>query len=108
IYLIGKVMEGGSFDGGGRTPLGPRAGGLDGKGGFLAMLHPNESVIDHTRDSGGFGGFGAVRGGDVYVSVQGSNASPEQIAAAVRAESRRQASEIYDRRKRMARAGGAS
>ncbi|MCE8455439.1 phage tail tape measure protein [Rhodovulum sulfidophilum] len=106
--LIGKVMDGGSFDGGGRTPIGPRAGGLDGKGGFLAMLHPNESVIDHTRDSGGFGGFGAVRGGDVYVSVQGSNASPEQIAAAVRAESRRQASEIYDRRKRMARAGGAS
>ena len=38
-----------SFDGGGHTGSGPRAGGLDGKGGFMAMLHPNESVIDHTR-----------------------------------------------------------
>src|SRR5690606_10373630 len=36
-----------SFDGGGYT--GPGAGpGLDGKGGFLAMLHPNETVLDHS------------------------------------------------------------
>ena len=26
-----------SFDGGGDTPTGPRSGGMDGKGGFLAM-----------------------------------------------------------------------
>lgn len=38
-----------SFDGGGYTGSGPRVGGLDGKGGFLAMLHPRETVIDHTR-----------------------------------------------------------
>ena len=24
-------------------------GGIDGKGGFPAILHPNETVIDHTR-----------------------------------------------------------
>lgn len=35
-----------SFEGGGMTPGGARAGGMDGKGGFLAMLHPNERVID--------------------------------------------------------------
>ncbi|ABF64390.1 hypothetical protein TM1040_1657 [Ruegeria sp. TM1040] len=38
-----------SFDGGGYTGSGPRVGGIDGKGGFLAMLHPRETVIDHTR-----------------------------------------------------------
>lgn len=37
------------FDGGGFTGYGPRSGGMDGKGGFLAMLHPNETVLDHTR-----------------------------------------------------------
>lgn len=38
-----------SFDGGGFTGFGPRSGGVDGKGGFPAILHPNESVIDHTK-----------------------------------------------------------
>jgi TP901 family phage tail tape measure protein len=39
----------GSFDGGGYTGNAPRSGGLDGKGGRLAMLHPRETVIDHTK-----------------------------------------------------------
>lgn len=43
-----------SFDGGGFTGRGARVGGLDGKGGFGAILHPNETVIDHTK--GGVGG----------------------------------------------------
>ena len=38
-----------SGDGGGYTGNGARVGGLDGKGGFLTMLHPQESVIDHTK-----------------------------------------------------------
>ncbi len=38
-----------SYDGGGFTGRGARAGGMDGKGGFPAMLHPNETVIDHTK-----------------------------------------------------------
>jgi hypothetical protein len=37
------------FEGGGFTGYGPRTGGMDGRGGFLAMLHPNETVVDHTR-----------------------------------------------------------
>ena len=41
-----------SADGGGYTGKGIRAGGLDGKGGFPAMLHPNESVVDHTKGQG--------------------------------------------------------
>jgi hypothetical protein len=38
-----------SFDGGGSTGSGPRSGGMDGKGGFMAMLHPDETVTDHTK-----------------------------------------------------------
>lgn len=36
-----------SFEGGGFTGRGSRSGGVDGRGGFPAILHPNESVIDH-------------------------------------------------------------
>jgi hypothetical protein len=50
--LISAIF-GGSFAGGGFTGMGPRAGGIDGKGGFPAILHPNETVIDHTRGQGG-------------------------------------------------------
>ena len=42
-----------AFAGGGFTGMGARSGGLDGKGGFPAMLHPNETVIDHTKGQGG-------------------------------------------------------
>jgi CRISPR/Cas system CSM-associated protein Csm2 small subunit len=38
-----------SFDGGGFTGNGPRSGGVDGKGGFMAILHPKETVSDHTK-----------------------------------------------------------
>lgn len=42
-----------SFEGGGYTGSGSRTGGLDGRGGFMAMLHPNETVIDHSRGNSG-------------------------------------------------------
>lgn len=42
----------GSFEGGGFTGMGVRAGGIDGRGGFPAILHPNETVIDHTKGQG--------------------------------------------------------
>jgi len=47
-----------SFDGGGYTGSGLRTGGLDGKGGFPAVLHPNETVLDHTRGGSRQGGGG--------------------------------------------------
>ena len=47
---FGNAVDGMSdFNGGGYTGKGIRAGGLDGKGGFMAMVHPNETVIDHTK-----------------------------------------------------------
>ncbi len=40
------------YEGGGYTGMGVRAGGVDGRGGFPAILHPNETVIDHTKGQG--------------------------------------------------------
>jgi len=40
-----------SFAGGGYTGSGARSGGVDGQGGFPAILHPQETVIDHTQDA---------------------------------------------------------
>ena len=56
------------FEGGGFTGYGARAGGVDGKGGFPAILHPNESVIDHTRGQGG--GVTVVQNINVTTGVQ--------------------------------------
>jgi len=41
-----------SAEGGGYTGMGARAGGVDGRGGFPAILHPNETVIDHNQGQG--------------------------------------------------------
>ena len=43
------------YQGGGFTGYGSRTGGIDGRGGFPAILHPNETVIDHTRGGAGMG-----------------------------------------------------
>lgn len=74
--LFGSIF---SFDGGGFTGYGARSGGVDGKGGFPAILHPNETVIDHTMrpPNSIAGGAGGVNGGanvnvapaDVHVAV---------------------------------------
>lgn len=42
-----------SFDGGGYTGAGSRTGGVDGKGGMFSIVHPNETVIDHTKGQRG-------------------------------------------------------
>lgn len=47
--LMGGLSGIMSFDGGGFTGAGVRAGGMDGKGGKLAMVHPNEDVVDRTK-----------------------------------------------------------
>lgn len=48
--IMGQALA--SFDGGGFTGFGARSGGVDGKGGFPAILHPNETVIDHAKGQG--------------------------------------------------------
>ncbi|MDA7931785.1 hypothetical protein N9B42_02335 [Akkermansiaceae bacterium] len=41
-----------SFEGGGMTGSGVRSGGMDGKGGRLAMVHPNEKITDLQKGQG--------------------------------------------------------
>lgn len=48
--IFGKLF---SFDGGGYTGDGTRSGGIDGKGGYMALIHPQETIIDHTKGGGG-------------------------------------------------------
>lgn len=71
-----------SFDGGGYTGSGSRSGGLDGKGGQLGILHPNETVIDHTK------GQSIGRGDNYYFNV-GDVASVSMVKKAI-ADSQRQ------------------
>lgn len=55
--LFGRFFSGlRSFDGGGWTGSGPRAGGLDGRGGFMAMVHPQERIVDYSRGGRGRAG----------------------------------------------------
>lgn len=72
-----------SWDGGGYTGDGSRSGGVDGKGGFLAVMHPRETVIDHTK--GGRGGGGQA----VQVAVSVTVDDDGKIRAYVRDSSAR-------------------
>ena len=47
----GGGLAGNVFEGGGYTGDGSRSGGVDGKGGFPAILHPQETVVDHYGDA---------------------------------------------------------
>lgn len=88
-----------SFEGGGFTGLGARAGGLDGKGGRMAMVHPNESIIDHTK--GGASGITVINN----VDARGSGADVDQkIKSAMAQTSQQTIMTIQDlmRRRRFA------
>lgn len=59
--FFSNLFSGFKFAGGGTTGNGPRTGGLDGQGGFMAMLHPQETVIDHARGQSVGGGVTIVQ-----------------------------------------------
>lgn len=73
------------FAGGGSTGDGPRIGGLDGYGGYLAMVHPQEVVIDRTRGQ-------SVSGQNITINVQNapgmSRESGNQLGARIARELR--------------------
>ena len=71
-----------SFDGGTkRTFYGPRSGGVDGRGGRLSIVHPNEEIRDNTRPWQRERGGGQ---GDVHVHQHNNFALG--VADTVRAE----------------------
>ena len=89
-----------SFDGGGFTGSGSRSGGLDGKGGFPAVLHPNETVIDHTKGQN-MGGITIVNN----IDAKGADAAVDmKIRAAMEQTSKQTVMTIQDlmRRRRFA------
>ena len=65
----GLPYYGPAFSGGGYTGDGPRVGGLDGQGGFPAILHPQETVVDHRAAMGRYGGGGGAGGAGGAVNV---------------------------------------
>ena len=65
--LSGAQMLPPGYSGGGYTGNGSRSGGMDGEGGFLAMLHPRETVVDHAK--------GQSTGGDTINISQSFNFS---------------------------------
>ena len=88
-----------SFEGGGFTGSGSRTGGIDGRGGFPAVLHPNESVIDHTKGQG-MGGITIVNN----IDAKGADASVDmKIRAAMQQTSQQTVMTIQDlmRRRRF-------
>jgi tape measure domain-containing protein len=92
---LGTALKIPGFEGGGYTGNGPRSGGLDGRGGQLAMVHPDETIIDHRNsmdrwnggngDSPGGGSTGPIsvnyRG--PTLSFNGSDYIPRSEAAAL-------------------------
>lgn len=86
--LLGGLLSGlVSFDGGGWTGNAPRTGGMDGKGGFLTMMHPQERVIDTTKPRGGAGGGTIVlnlRTDSSVIAEIASNTSGLQIKTAMK------------------------
>lgn len=98
---VGAAFSGMSFEGGGSTGSGPRSGGLDGKGGFMAMVHPNETVIDHTKSRGGGGGAAPNITQVFEVNVQGGGgADPDAILSALRPAMRAEAAKVFSRTRR--------
>ena len=65
-----------SWAGGGFTGNAPRSGGLDGMGGFPAILHPQETVIDHARG----GAKAGAQGPQITIYVDAKNSRSENGA----------------------------
>ena len=89
-----------SFEGGGFTGSGSRSGGIDGRGGFPAVLHPNETVIDHTKGQN-MGGITIVNN----IDAKGADATVDmKIRAAMQQTSQQTVMTIQDlmRRRRFA------
>lgn len=76
--IISALFGGPSFAGGGFTGMGTRVGGVDGKGGFPAILHPNETVVDHTK-----GGRGMAVNVVVNIDAKGAGDSGRGAMSAV-------------------------
>lgn len=76
---LASIFTGESFEGGGGTGNAPRVGGLDGKGGRMVMIHPQETVIDH-KQAGSVAPARNSTGPNVNVNIMGATGNSEIIA----------------------------
>jgi hypothetical protein len=53
VAALAGFKSAGSFEGGGYTGSGARVGGVDGRGGMHAIVHPNETIVDNNRANSG-------------------------------------------------------
>ena len=98
VGMLGRALT--SYEGGGYTGYGARAGGVDGKGGFAAILHPNETVVDHTQ--GGAAGVAITQNisfGSGVTRAEVQTMIPKIVEATKAA--------VLDARKRGGKFGGA-
>lgn len=87
-----------SFAGGGFTGTGSRSGGMDGQGGFLAMLHPNETVIDHARGQSVGGGINITYAPTIQID---SRTDQAEVRRLVEQSVRQGNAELVDRLQRQ-------
>ena len=95
VSKIGGALE--SYEGGGYTGNGPRSGGVDGRGGRLAVIHPKETVVDHTK--GGSAG-GVVVNQTFNFSANGDDSVKKLIAQAAPQIAQMTQKQIIDSRRR--------
>jgi DNA repair exonuclease SbcCD ATPase subunit len=88
------------FDGGGYTGSGPRSGGLDGRGGFLAMMHPRETVVDHTKAGSAVGGEGVTVVQNFNFQANGDDSVKKIIAQAAPSIANMAKQSVMDARRR--------
>tara|TARA_R100000951_G_scaffold88751_1_gene76842 strand:+ start:2119 stop:4515 length:2397 start_codon:yes stop_codon:yes gene_type:complete len=93
-FAASRAMSLATFDGGGFTGMGARSGGMDGKGGFPAILHPNETVVDHTRGQGQ--GITIINN----IDASGNQDVDEKIAIAVTQSSRQTVEQVHNMMRR--------
>lgn len=92
-FSLSSLFKIPSLDGGGYTGSGSRSGGLDGKGGFMAMLHPDETVVDHTKGQQ-VGGAPTIVNQITVNATVGDVASVSMVRAAMAGTEQRIAAQI--------------
>lgn len=87
-----------SYAGGGYTGSGSRSGGVDGMGGFPAILHPNETVIDHASGQSGGTVVYLTYAPSTHIDARSDQAQVRQIADSA---ARHHSAELVDRLQRQ-------
>ena len=98
LSKLGGALE--SYEGGGYTGSGSRSGGMDGRGGRLAMIHPRETIVDHTKAGSGGSGEAVVVNQTFNFAANGDDSVKKLIAQAAPQIANMTQKQIMDSRRR--------